>query len=75
LLGTSIWVSNDRIDGNAFAVPSQIFPAAVQLLSVETYRDEILTGFATSAGGLGESLVLLLHIMAKADSRCVNSVG
>ena len=63
------------MDENAFAVPSQIFPAAVQLLSIETYRDEILTGFITSAGGLGESLVLSPYIMTNADSRCVNSVG
>jgi tubulin-specific chaperone D len=48
----------DKIDGDMFAIPSKIYPAAVQLLSINTYRQEVLTGFIVSAGGLGESLVL-----------------
>ena len=43
-----------------FAVPSQVYPACVQLLALESYRETILTGFVVSAGGLGESLVYLI---------------
>jgi len=55
-----------------FAVPSKVFPAAVQLLSLELYRAEILTGFVISAGGLGESLVTLtLSPSDLVDSYCI----
>ena len=47
----------DSTDGDTFAVPSKVYPVAVQLLSITTYRQELLTGFVVSAGGLGESLV------------------
>lgn len=50
----------DNVDGDTFAVPSKIYPAAVRLLSSGTYREDVLTGFIVSAGGLGESLVLAL---------------
>ena len=49
--------TNARVDGDIFAVPSKVYPAAVQLLSLASYRSQILTGFVVSAGGLGESLV------------------
>lgn len=34
---------------------------AVHMISMEQYQMEILTGFVVSAGGLGESLVLLIY--------------
>lgn len=37
--------------------PAKVYPASVQLLSLESYRKYLLTGFVISAGGLGESLV------------------
>lgn len=45
------------VDDDTFALPVKVYSAAVQLLSLEIYREEILTGFVISAGGLGESLV------------------
>lgn len=45
---------------DTFAIPSKIYPAAVQLLSVEPYREDLLMGLVVSAGGLGESLVTLV---------------
>jgi tubulin-specific chaperone D len=41
----------------------------VQLLSLEIYREEILTGFVISAGGLGESLVSYAYISHKLISQ------
>lgn len=61
-MGTSVCVSNNRTDEDIFAVPSRIYPTAVQLLSLQTYREEILTGIVTSAGGLGESLVFFFML-------------
>jgi hypothetical protein len=50
-------LGNDRVDGDVFAVPSKVYPASVSLLSIDMYREEMLTGYVVSAGGLGESLV------------------
>jgi len=50
---------NNSCDDETFTVPSKVYPTVVKLLSLETYRQEILTGFLASAGGLGESLVLV----------------
>jgi len=43
-----------------FSVASEVFSACVKLLALANYREMILTGVVVSAGGLGESLVLLL---------------
>jgi len=40
-----------------FSVPSKVYPACVGLLAIPSYREDIMTGYAVSAGGLGESLV------------------
>jgi hypothetical protein len=55
--GLPLDLNNNSADGDVFALPSKIFPAAVSLLSMDTYREEMLTGYVVSAGGLGESLV------------------
>jgi len=46
-----------RMTEEIFSIPSKVYPASVGLLSVKKYRQDILTGFLISAGGLGESLV------------------
>jgi Tubulin folding cofactor D C terminal len=48
---------NVRVNLEIFGVPAKVYPTTVELLSNETFREEMLTGFLTSAGSLGESLV------------------
>jgi hypothetical protein len=51
--------TKSSVDDETFAVPAKVYPASVQLLSLKSYRKDILTGFVISAGGLGESLVMI----------------
>jgi hypothetical protein len=68
-------VGNDRADGDVFAVPSKVYPASVSLLSIDMYREEMLTGYVVSAGGLGESLVAAIIFFINADTCCVDGFG
>lgn len=56
-------------------MPSKIFAAAVPLLSIDTYGEEMLTGYVVSAGGLGESLVWPQTVISDLDTRCINGFG
>jgi hypothetical protein len=60
------------VDDDTFSLPAKVYPAAVHLLSLEIYREEILTGFVISAGGLGESLVYFPHLKTDFQTRAAS---
>lgn len=60
--------TKSSVDDETFAVPAKVYPASVQLLSLESYRKDILTGFVISAGGLGESLVMIFSFITASRS-------
>lgn len=51
----------DRMTEDDFSNPGKVYPTSVHLLSLDSYRNDVLLGFLVSAGGLGESLVSRLQ--------------